>query len=487
MPIRLNTNQWVARARAIWGDQYDYSKVDYKKAKTPVIVICPIHGEWKCNPDNHISKLRGCPECGGSQLKTTDDFIRDAQSVHGDTYDYSKARYLNAKEKIGITCPIHGVFWMTPDAHINGKQGCPKCGDTLRGEQIRLTEEDIQDRLAENCEGWDSFVTLLPGTYTGMNQTVATICSKHGRQKPRRVTSLLSSPHPCVECAADSKKAFYTAEDVYRIIHEIFGPKYEVLPFIYRGQNTVLHLICPVEGHGEFSSQWKSMRKSPGCPKCAYQASLENRRKSLRAASATTLQDRFEAWLEAAHETHGDFFEYSKVDFQNYRKSVTIICPIHGEFKQTPYTHLKSGCRKCADEELFGLYNERYFEKHPEKGFSGAIVYYLKFHYRKETWFKVGMTINTIKQRFSVTSKSSVKYEVLGELNTALEDAWRIERDLQRSHGDFFRYRPKLKGSEFSTRDLRLGPSECFSEPIPDDLFEEIFGSGGRPAQPYNA
>lgn len=45
---------------------------------------------------------------------------------------------------------------------------------------------------------------------------------------------------------------------------------------------------------------------------------------------------------------HGDKFDYSKVDYINNRTKVCIICPIHGEFWQTPHDHLRFGCMKCA-------------------------------------------------------------------------------------------------------------------------------------------
>lgn len=44
-----------------------------------------------------------------------------------------------------------------------------------------------------------------------------------------------------------------------------------------------------------------------------------------------------------AKKVHGDKYDYSKVTYINNRTKVCIICPEHGEFWQTPYSHLK-GC-----------------------------------------------------------------------------------------------------------------------------------------------
>lgn len=58
---------------------------------------------------------------------TKDEFIARARKVHGDKYDYSKVEYKNARTKVKIICPIHGVFEQSPDAHLRG-QGCRDCG-----------------------------------------------------------------------------------------------------------------------------------------------------------------------------------------------------------------------------------------------------------------------------------------------------------------------------------------------------------------------
>lgn len=56
-----------------------------------------------------------------------------------------------------------------------------------------------------------------------------------------------------------------------------------------------------------------------------------------------------EEFIEKARLIHGDKYDYSKVEYKGNRVKVCIICPIHGEFWQTPNLHLSgSGCRKCS-------------------------------------------------------------------------------------------------------------------------------------------
>lgn len=56
-------------------------------------------------------------------------------------------------------------------------------------------------------------------------------------------------------------------------------------------------------------------------------------------------------FIEKARKIHGNKYDYSKVEYIDYKTKVCIICPIHGEFWQKPSNHLKGyGCTKCAYE-----------------------------------------------------------------------------------------------------------------------------------------
>lgn len=56
-----------------------------------------------------------------------------------------------------------------------------------------------------------------------------------------------------------------------------------------------------------------------------------------------------EEFIKKAIARHGDKYDYSKVNYINNHTKVTIICPIHGEFEQTPNDHLRGkGCPRCS-------------------------------------------------------------------------------------------------------------------------------------------
>ena len=128
---KKTTEQFILESKNIFGDKYDYSKVEYKNYKEKVCIICPKHGEFWQSPGSHLQGQEGCKKCCNEKLgrnifKTQDDFVKESRDVHGDKYDYSKVEYKGDKEKVCIICPEHGEFWQIPHNHLKGK-GCPDC------------------------------------------------------------------------------------------------------------------------------------------------------------------------------------------------------------------------------------------------------------------------------------------------------------------------------------------------------------------------
>lgn len=134
---RLSLEEFIEKARKVHGDKYDYSKVEYIEAKRKVCIICPKHGEFWQTPDSHLSGA-DCPQCAHRSYKyTTEEFIEIARKIHGDKYDYSKAKYINRITPVCIICPIHGEFWQKPREHFKGF-GCQLCGESRLENEIRL-------------------------------------------------------------------------------------------------------------------------------------------------------------------------------------------------------------------------------------------------------------------------------------------------------------------------------------------------------------
>lgn len=59
----MTTEEWIARAKQVHGDKYDYSLTEYVNQRTDVKIICPIHGVFEQKADSHI-RGNGCRLCG---------------------------------------------------------------------------------------------------------------------------------------------------------------------------------------------------------------------------------------------------------------------------------------------------------------------------------------------------------------------------------------------------------------------------------------
>ena len=123
--IKITNESFIIRAKSIHGNKYNYSKINYINITTPIKIICNIHGEFSQTPREHFSGC-GCYKCS-NRIISTEDFIEKANLRHNNLYDYSKCNYKSTRDKIIISCKIHGEFLQTPNDHLSGC-GCQKCG-----------------------------------------------------------------------------------------------------------------------------------------------------------------------------------------------------------------------------------------------------------------------------------------------------------------------------------------------------------------------
>lgn len=135
---RMTLDEFINRANKIHKGKYNYSKVEYVNSYTKVCIICLEHGEFWQRPSKHLCG-QGCSVCAGVKRGDTNAFVKKANEVHKEKYDYSKTIYVNAREKLCITCPQHGDFWQKSNDHLFG-HGCPICGKTYSQPEIDIFE-----------------------------------------------------------------------------------------------------------------------------------------------------------------------------------------------------------------------------------------------------------------------------------------------------------------------------------------------------------
>ena len=340
MPRTITTEEFIKKAKAIHGDKYDYSLVDYKNCKIKVKIICPIHGVFEQTPDKHLNDKNGCKKCANEKLREDrkdKDFIQRARAIHGDKYDYSLVDYKNNQTKVKIICPVHGVFEQCAYYHINGG-GCPECSRKKIKKEVNNKEEFVKKAKAVHEDKYDYSLV----DYKNSRTKVKIICPIHGVFEQAPNNHLLGAG--CPDCSGRKRS---TTEEFIQRARDIHGDKYDYSLIDYKNNKTKVKIICPI--HGIFEQTPLCHLSGNNCPQCS---SLENGKNQ----SFTNIE-----FIERAKEMHGDKYDYSLVDYKNAHNKVRIICKKHGVFEQLAYRHLDgSGCPSCSNisngEEIINNY-----------------------------------------------------------------------------------------------------------------------------------
>ena len=97
-----------------------------------------------------------------------------------------------------------------------------------------------------------------------------------------------------------------------------------------------INIIC--KKHGVFTQRNDHHLNGSICPKC------RNEQRSISQ----------EEFIIRANKTHNNFYNYSKTVFKAMKQNIIIICPIHGEFEQSPEVHIYNtgGCKECFKDRI---------------------------------------------------------------------------------------------------------------------------------------
>lgn len=132
--IEKRKESFIEKAKNIYGNKFDYSKINYVNNTTKIFITCKTHntGFWQ-TPHCHL-RANGCPKCQkeaklNKVINAQNKFIHDSIKIFNNFYDYSKVNYLNNETRVKIICPIHGEFEQLPNNHLQGC-GCPKCNSS---------------------------------------------------------------------------------------------------------------------------------------------------------------------------------------------------------------------------------------------------------------------------------------------------------------------------------------------------------------------
>jgi very-short-patch-repair endonuclease len=206
--------------------------------------------------------MMGCLKCSGRYQPTTEEFIEQAKEIHGDKYDYSNVIYKTAKEKIIITCKIHGDFEQIPDCHLRGN-GCDNCAWVIRIDKMKYTKDDFLEKANEIHGDTYDYSNI---NYVDLQTKIKIICKKHGEFLQRPTTHY--EGHGCTLCAIqqNSDKKRNSLEDVINMCKNRHQDTYDYSQVEYINSKIPIKIIC--KKHGIFNQLIYEHIKGSGCPRC---------------------------------------------------------------------------------------------------------------------------------------------------------------------------------------------------------------------------
>ena len=201
-----------------------------------------------------------------------------------------------------------------------------------------------------------------------------------------------------LERANKTKKSLEQSIIESKLVH---GDKYDYsLIKNIINSTTKANITCPL--HGEFFQSFNNhIIQKQGCPRCS--------------GNVKTYDD----FIKKANRVHNCYYLYDIESFVNFNTKIKIICPIHGEFLQTPSNHIrKQGCIKCGYtkiSDLGNLWKYSVWEKRAKasKYFDSFKVYIIKCFDENEEFIKIGKTYRKIEDRFRTDFYLPYNYSVL--------------------------------------------------------------------------
>ena len=362
---KLTKEEYVAKARAKWGDAYDYSESVYVAGLSPITIRCIKHNHYfTVQAGNHISTKQrrfsaGCPICAQERLtaaralrensimaqikkiraskpkKTSQEiFIEKAKAQYPD-YGYSKVEYKGRDTAVTLICPKHGEFAIRPRTLLSkekGKQphGCWECCGMKKPalNNSETFKEDVLalygDKYVFHCED-----------YKCKTSQIRVECKLHGEHKISADAILHGSA--CIYC-----NGRLYPKDWIKNAKAVHGDKY-----IYdeskppRIKSDRIRYKCPIHGWQETRYDCHVDLKC-GCPVCAgYPNKL-------------SAEQRKANWVKRCKKKYNDRFDYSQFVYVNNDTKGLVTCKEHHySYMIDPWMHLRGagGCPFCTGSE----------------------------------------------------------------------------------------------------------------------------------------
>lgn len=175
-------------ALKVHGNKFNYSKSFYINSKTPLTIICPIHGEYEQTPYVHL-KTYGCPKCGRNHTEKShvhdfQTFLNKCNKKFKNKYSYSfnGDNFIAQKSILDIMCSCGNSFKMKGRDHLFSKSGgCKKCQYSSNIEKSSKPLIYAKSLL----EKYFPTLKLIDSDYINMSTECNVECPKHGIYKTK--------------------------------------------------------------------------------------------------------------------------------------------------------------------------------------------------------------------------------------------------------------------------------------------------------------
>lgn len=362
---------------------------------------------------------------------STEEFITKARQAHGEKFDYSQVRYTRIYDKVSIVCPSHGPFEQVARDHLRGC-GCKQCSGVF----LNTTDDFIRKARIKHGERYDYSRAL----YTHAHAALTIICRQHGPFEQRPSNHLQGSN--CPRCPRYGRRL--TNEQFIERLLSVHGKAYDYSQVKYNGGAAKVIIICPA--HGPFSVKPSNLLRGGGCRHCAH----------------NKMRTSFEDFLEQASILHNSKYDYSQVNYKSTAAKISIICPKHGPFEQTPNDHLQGhGCTGCAVDARRPASATSWGTSwlHKQAGRT-AQLYIVRLSGNGEEFYKVGVTYQSINERFY----GQCPYTVEPVAVFCADDAqlvYKVECEIKKRFKSI-RYTPRYKFGGFSECMIESQPILAF-------------------------
>ena len=335
--LKKTNTEFIRELKKKFSNSFNYSKVNYKGSRTKIILICEKHGEFQSKPVLLLGKKnpRLCEYCEIDIKKN--EFIKRANKIHKNKYDYSNVVFKNQKTKVEIICPenLHGQWSVTPDNHVSKKSGCPACGFI---KQVKSQTKSTAKFKSEIKRLFGRRYLLNKVEYINAHTPVIVTCKKHG-DFPISPTSLLQGTN-CFKCSLieSGLKRRKNNNAFIEQAEKIHGLKYDYSKTNYKKAKIPVQIIC--KKHGEFSQLPDTHLSGAGCNKCGNEQ------------IGKKLRNDIDKVINAIEKSRGkNLFDFSllKNSYVNNRTKTAFTCLKHNKvfFSTTDDLVRYGGCEDC--------------------------------------------------------------------------------------------------------------------------------------------